>query len=533
MTGRRGVDRKADATADATPGSLAGVDPAPLEAESVNGPWARARVCVIPIVLLLCVTTPFLHRGDWRRTDTGRYAALGLHAWRSGELWTLGTGPGDPYFNKPPLVIWIHGLSLHTLGPGPWGARLPTVLCALGCLAATIAVTRRLAGPDAALWTGVVLALTHDFFRRTRSISLDEWQLMFLMLMVLAVVVGTERARRSGRGASAGGWFAAAGVPLGLALLCKPLVALVAPVILAGWLWWIGRRSLVPWLAGTIAMGVFVAAPWHLSMYLLHAGAFLDQYFGVEIADRAAGKLTSAPSDAKPVWYYGLHLASTYWPWLALVALALFRWWRVGRLSARGEAERWAAVWAGVWLVLLTVFADRRDRYALLVMPSMAVLAGLWISALSLPAWLRTRGADVMTGLAVLLAPLGVLIPVGGEDGEPAQWRALYAWIDARRAESAGRMPELWQGGFALDRRARVYLRYGLWPRITRNERGEFVVDRSAAPAAGALLLYHRRDGLAPGRNETAEFTSGDLRVTRLGEGGWQPVPTPDPGDGD
>ncbi len=510
-----------------------GVDATGGKTESEAGWWARARVYALPVVVLLCVTAPFLPLGDWRRTDSGRYAAVGLHAWRSGDLWTLHAEPGDPYFSKPPLVIWIHGLSLYAMGPGPWGARLPSLLAATGCLLATIGVARRLAGPDAALWTGLVLALSYDFFRRTRSISLDLWQLFFMMAAVWAVVEGVERARAIQRNRGAAWWFAAAGVPLGLALLCKPLVALVAPAILAAWLWWIGRRALVPWLAATVAVAAAVAAPWHVSMIALHADAFVDQYFGRQIVDRAAGKLTAAPSDAKPVWYYAAHLAATHWPWLAFVSLAAWRWWRDGKLSSRGEAERWAALWTAAWLVLLTAFADRRDRYAIPVMPSLAMLAGLWISGRNLPPWVRSRGLEVAAGVMLLVAAAGLLIPLDRGDEEPEQWRALYAWIEQRRADDAGPPPEMWQGALALERRARLYLRYGTWPRTTRDELGRFVVDWERLPPPGALLLYHRRDGLAPGPNETEVFVSGDLRITRLGEGGWHPAATPDPGPGD
>jgi 4-amino-4-deoxy-L-arabinose transferase-like glycosyltransferase len=386
------------------------------------------------------------------------------------------------------------------------------------------------AGDWAAVWTGIVLALSYDFFRRTRAVSLDLWQLLFLLLAVWAVA----------RGASAAGpawwrralWFAGAGLPLGLALVCKPFVALLSVPLAAVWLSWTRGWAAAAWLGVTLGVAVAVAAPWHLSMYALHGDAFLEQYVGRQVVARAAGELTASPLDAKPAWYYATHLASTHWPWLACVALALGQWWRAGRLSERGGAERWALVWTLGWLVALSAFADRRDRYAIPVMPSMAVFAGLWLAGLSAPAWVNWRTLGGAAAGLVLIAPFGMLIPVGGEDSEPGQWRELYEWIDARRI-STGRPTELWQGGFSLDRGARIYLRCGRWPRTTRDELGRFVVDRNSGPPEGALLLYHRRDGLAPGPNENEAFRSGDLVVTRLGPGGWRPATVPDTGERD
>ena len=99
--------------------------------------WCRWRVWLIPIVVLFCVTLPHFGQGDWMRTDGAWYGAIGVQAWRTGELWTLQAEPGTPYFNKPPLVFWIHGLVLHTLGVGAWQARLPrpSILGSRPCLA--------------------------------------------------------------------------------------------------------------------------------------------------------------------------------------------------------------------------------------------------------------------------------------------------------------------------------------------------------------------------------------------------------------
>ncbi len=494
-----------------------------------RGWWSGARVYLIPALVLLSITVPFLHRGDWKRTDSGKYGAIGVQAWRTGNLWTLQAEPGHPYFNKPPLAIWIHGLSLRVLGVHAWGARLPSLLTALGCLAVTIAMMRRWTGDWAAVWIGIVLALSYDFFRRTRAVSLDLWQLFFLLLAMWAIAHASgvvDRARwRRGLG------FALAGVPLGLGLLCKPLAASLFIPLAGTWLAWTRGWPAATWLAATLVVAVAVAAPWHLSMYALHGDLFLEQYFGQQVAARAAGDLTAAPFDAKPLWYYATHFASTHWPWLACVVLALGSWWRAGRLSQRGEAERWALVWTLGWLVALSAFADRRDRYAIPVMPSMAALAGLWLAGLPVPSWVNWRTLGRSAALLVVIAPLGALIPVGGEDTEPVQWRALYEWIDAQRLSRDGRPLELWQGGFSLDRGARVYLRYGFWARTTRDELARSVVDRDLEPPEGAFLLYHQRDGLAPGPNETETFRSGDLVVTRLGTGGWRPVTLRDGGE--
>ena len=49
-----------------------------------------------------------------------------------------------------------------------------------------------------------------------------------------------------------------------------------------------GGRLLIGLLAAAV-VAVLLAAPWHVSMYVLHGDAFTGAYFGREIMARAAG----------------------------------------------------------------------------------------------------------------------------------------------------------------------------------------------------------------------------------------------------
>lgn len=470
----------------------------------------RALAWAAPAAFLLCVTLPHLDQGDFR-TDTGWYAAIALQAWRTGEWWTLYAEPGLAYFNKPPLVFWIHGLFLHVLGVSLWAARLPSVLAAAGCVLCTAGIVREFAWRRAAMTCGIVLALTYEFFRRTREISLDLWQLLFM----LAAAWMAARAVRRDRW----GLAVASGVPLGLALLCKPLAALLCGVVLAAW--GIRAGTGVRVRAGQVsAVGVAcaVAAPWHVSMLTRHGDAFRDQYFGREIADRAAGALIEATGAGSGLWYYPREIAGTYWPWMVPLVLAA-AWCVRGRWFTRDRGLEWLAIaWSVAWLAALLWFADKRPRYAVVLYPMWAVLAGLWLSrwrwggGRSFTRLMARWGLPVAVAAAVVVAAT----PVRLQRPPDAHWAALSAWLGAASAEDRA---NLWQGAFEPWRGARVYLETGRWPTPTRDHRG----NRIAEPPAGALLIYHDDERPGPGANEVVVFQHAPIRITRLGEGGWRP----------
>jgi len=481
--------------------------------------WCGARVYLIPALVLLAVTLPHLGQGDLRG-DAGWYSAIGLQAWRTGDLWTLYGEPGQPYFNKPPLAFWIHGLVLRVMGLSVLAARLPSVLAALGCVLLTVAIGRELGGRRAGLFSGVVLALSLEFFRRVREISLDMWQLLFMLMALVLVVAGVNRDRR---------WLlVAAGAPLGLALLCKPLTALVVIPMLGVWLVWIGRGRWLGWLAGAAGLAVAIAGVWHGSMLLIHGQEFAAQYFGAEIADRAAGKLADPNRGGPPVWFYVRQIVAGYWPWLVLVGAGALAWRRSGAVWSGGRGPRLALVWTVGWLVVLSIYADRRDRYGLPMYPGLA-----WLAAIGALAWAgptrRWLIGTLPRLLAVAVPCIGVVLavlPVNIQGKPEPQWPELFEWVrSSGLADGAG--DRLWQGGFPGDKGARLYLEFGWWPRTTRNRWGDVLAE----PPPGARLIYHRRSDLSPGPNEEVVFHSRDVSVTRLGPGGWAPVKGRDPGE--
>jgi hypothetical protein len=270
-------------------------------------------------------------------------------------------------------------------------------------------------------------------------------------------------------------------------------------------------------------------------MAALHGREFTDQYFGAEIADRAVGRLQAGHKAPPPVWFYVSQIARTYWPWLACVALFVAAWARGTMRRRHVRAARLAAAWTLVWLVLLTVYPDRRDRYALVLFPGLAWMAGLGLAAVGAP-WVRRLERAALRALAPLAVVAAVALaaaPVRMQGPPERHWREFDEWLATQLPD--GKSPELWQGSIGGAQGARIFLEHGAWPVTTRDRRGNVV----RPPPPGALLVYHARGGAGPGANETVVFASTpdapgrtpDLRVTRLDSGVWGPEPLADPGE--
>jgi 4-amino-4-deoxy-L-arabinose transferase-like glycosyltransferase len=389
----------------------------------------RLKSILLPCLLLLCFTLPHLDQGDFRR-DTGRYAAVGLYMWQHGPMGVPYLNPDTPYFNKPPLAIAIHGFFLDLFGVHVAVARVPSILAALGVLIFSVLTVRLLASRVEALASGLVLAATYEFFRRTREISLDFWQLFFVMAAVYLIVKSLKQHRTAG--------LLLAGIPLGLALLCKPLVALGLLPVLVIWAILLEQPRAAIWLlAGTPFVALIVAAPWHLYMWSLFGRAFTNQYFGHEIISRASGELST-----NPFWYYFPILLSGYWPWLLLVAWAIWqRWFRRGQPQRNKSRDLvlLGCIWV-IWVLLtLSIFPDKKVNYALPLYPMLSWVAAAGLCRLPWR-WLRTWYSRRLIGFAPAMAGVLVLfslLPIQFQEPPSKDWQSILRWLHEQHISPA------------------------------------------------------------------------------------------------
>ena len=297
--------------------------------------WVRYRHALIPAAVALIVCIPKLSQGGLS-TDTAWYAAIAMRAWSDaasgdpGALWSLRGVADQPYFNKPPLAFWLNGVPLAALGPTVFAARLGSVLACVLCVLAVARLGRLLGGRAVGLGAGLVLALTWEFVRHARAFSLDLWVTLFLVLAACSVAGAWHAGRSNGRVV----FFATAGVWIGLSLMAKPLVPLLALPLLGVWLFAIGRARLLGWLALSLGVALAVAAPWHVSMWSMHGDEFTSQYFGREIIDRAAAApIAEFNRGSGSPLYYVSHLLKNYWPWLVTTLLGYIA---LGRAKGAG-----------------------------------------------------------------------------------------------------------------------------------------------------------------------------------------------------
>ncbi|HSL81506.1 MAG TPA: glycosyltransferase family 39 protein, partial [Thermoanaerobaculia bacterium] len=157
-------------------------------------------------------------------------------------LFTWAREPAWGYYDHPPLAAWLlRPLVAAGLGGSLFALRLPSVLLYPALAVALVALVRRLvpeAGPDRAYLAGTLFLLVPVHV--VGVLMLTDVPLVLCSFLAVAALCLAERPAEGEEGRGALGWYATAGVFLGLALLAKYFAALVGAAFLvwflsAGW----------------------------------------------------------------------------------------------------------------------------------------------------------------------------------------------------------------------------------------------------------------------------------------------------------
>ncbi|HTX70750.1 MAG TPA: glycosyltransferase family 39 protein, partial [Thermoleophilia bacterium] len=192
-----------------------------LRGRETDPAWVR------PLLLALLGATALLYlvglgRSGWANAFYSAAAQAGESSWKA-----LFFGSSDAAsfitVDKPPLSLWVMGISARLFGVNAWSILVPEALMGVAAVGVLYATVRRWASPAAGLLAGAALALTPVATLMFRFNNPDA----LLVLLLTAAAYTTVRALEHGSAR----WLALTGVLIGCGFMTKMLQAfLVVPV---------------------------------------------------------------------------------------------------------------------------------------------------------------------------------------------------------------------------------------------------------------------------------------------------------------
>jgi 4-amino-4-deoxy-L-arabinose transferase-like glycosyltransferase len=149
-----------------------------------------------------------------------------------------------------------------------------------------------------------------------------------------------------------------------------------------------------------LVLGVAVAIPWHVVMWLKEGRAFIKEYLGAHVFGRA----TVAELGSKGTFdYYLPQIGYGMFVWAALVPIAVAAAVMAGTpRSPRDRVRMIAALWAICGTAFFMVIQTKFHHYILPVVPAFAILVAFWLDDFLAG---RSRGGAVvaLVGAAIIL----------------------------------------------------------------------------------------------------------------------------------
>lgn len=375
-------------------------------------------------LLLVLVCSPFALSGllltSLHDPEQGMYADIAATMAAGGE-WVTPRFNGVAFFNKPPLVFWLTGLSMMVLGSSDWVVRLWSAAPVLLTAILIWHLGEALYGRNSGVLAAIIFVTNIAVLLYARVPSTDFLLVLWLTLAILAFVSTVlSPAKR---------WYILLFyASIGLAVLTKGLIGLVLPlmiliafcVLLVVWKGVsdsISRQvtaSLRTILMSTTAIWgwlLFLAmiVPWHVMAEIRNPGFF--EYY---VIDNQIGRFLSTRVFVED------DVSSSTVSFLMVSLLLFFPWSFFLPAAFRAGFPRSSEVYSiatglrllvGVWALSIFVFfslsGSKLEHYGLPAFPALSLMVGgYWSRAM--------RGAPSPEGLKWSLATAAVVLGFGG-----------------------------------------------------------------------------------------------------------------------
>lgn len=355
------------------------------------------------------VYLPFLgqsHLFDW---DEINFAESAREVLVSGNYSTVQVN-FLPFWEKPPLFIWMQAVAMKAFGINEFAARIPNAICGIITLLVLFYYGRKYFGARFG-WLWVLLymgsLLPHFYFK---SGIIDPWFNLFMLLGIFQLATLTQGTNKRWSHV----WLA--GAFLGLAILTKGPVGLLIPM-LSLLVFFIVRRNFrlvgVLEMFGILVVAALVSSPWYGVETAKTGWWFMEEFIDYHIRLLQ----TEDAGHGGPFYYHFVVVLLGCFP-ASFLALASFRFSYMKTTEQR-LLKHWMLIVLGVVLVVFSIVDTKIVHYSSMTYFPVTFLAALFLRKVST----GTIAAKVALKWAigvflVVLAGILLFVPVVGNNTE-------------------------------------------------------------------------------------------------------------------
>ena len=269
-----------------------------------------------PFILIVLATIIFLPRlgeGSLRDWDEAIYAQVSREIVQSDDWITLHFGY-EPFFEKPPLLMWTTAVFFKLFGVNEFWARITSVISGTLLVWLTYLTGKTIYKNFTGFLAGIILLGCYGYVFEARNGETD----MSLALLIFSGIYAYLRLKNGNTK-----WWYLIWASSALAFMMKYWAGLMLPATIALVLFTEKQiekiyRSKHFWLGGLLA--IIIVIPWHYMNYTKSGMDFLDVYLTRNLFERS---LISMETHSGTPLFYLDELRRLFSPWYFLFPFAL------------------------------------------------------------------------------------------------------------------------------------------------------------------------------------------------------------------
>ncbi|EKE00351.1 MAG: Glycosyl transferase, family 39 [uncultured bacterium] len=331
----------------------------------------------LPVAVLLGISIFLLfinlgknHLLPW---DEAIYAQIAKNMVVKNEYINLYWQDDDIWYEKPPFGMWAMALSFKLIGFSDFAVRLPSAIFGLFTVITVYLFGKRLANKTVGFLSAFVLLTTFNYLYYARASMLDVTATFFITFALYNYWLFKSNDSRKN--------LIFSGISIGLAIMTKGVIGFV-PFAVIGlyelYLFISRQQGLSKKLIKNYLMLFLVSAaiflPWHLEMYRRFGNAFISNYIGYHVLDRAASAIEDK---GRPfLWYVTVMKVSMRIWFIALIPAILLA---LVKVIKRDNKFVFLLIWALFIFVLFSSSVSKLKWYIIPIYPVTALMVGVFV----------------------------------------------------------------------------------------------------------------------------------------------------------
>lgn len=343
------------------------------------------------LIYLVLIVVPLFsfgltNHGLWS-ADEPRVAEIGREMALTGN-WAVPMLNQRPFLEEPPLYYATLALTFKALGVSDRVARIPSAIFAFATVLVLFFTVNFLFGPQIALFSGIILATTGEYFRVAHTVIVDSALTFFIACAMSLFIVGylSDSNRKKLL------CYILLYISCTFAFYTKGFIGIVIPGLgILSFL--VADKNIKEIIKMRLWLGILIflvlTLPWfitlwqqggkeHLDVFLLHnhLQRFLPGKFSGTISGEASGH-------HHPFYYYLIEFPVGFLPWsLLLVPVFIHAFSRSDKSETPPEKGRLLAkCWFFAGIVFLSAASTKRTLYLMPIFAPMALLTSLYVES--------------------------------------------------------------------------------------------------------------------------------------------------------